>query len=108
MAVQANQGSSRLGASQNVAYNAAGGASTASTAFGSQTTQIRVLATSGVAGAIGDGVRVIIEAGTPSAVATSTVIPLNIPEYFSVSPGQKIAALSNNASTGSLNVTEVA
>ena len=39
----ANQDSSRLGAAQNVAFNAAGGASAASTPFGAQTYQIRVL-----------------------------------------------------------------
>ena len=36
------QDASRLGAAQNVAFNAAGGASAASTAFGAQTYQIRV------------------------------------------------------------------
>jgi hypothetical protein len=102
------QTSSRLGASQNLAYNAAGGASAASAAFGAQTYQIRVVALSGAAAALNDGVRVVVGDGTPAAGATSTLLPLNQPEYLTCAPGQKIAALSNNASTGSLNVTEIA
>ena len=101
------QSSSRLGAAQNVAYNAAGGASAASTAFAAQTYQIRVIAVSAVAGAVGDGVRIIISDGTPTAVATSTFMALNVFEYFTCSPGQRIAVLSNNASTGSISVTEM-
>jgi hypothetical protein len=100
--------SSRLGASQNVAYNAAGGASAASAAFGAQTFQIRVSAVSAAAAAVGDGVRIVIGDGTPAASATSTLLALNWEAYFTVTPGQKIAVLSNNASTGSLNVTEIA
>lgn len=108
MASFANQQSSRLGASQNVAYNAAGGASAASTAFGSQTFQICVVAISAVAAAAGDAVRIVVGDGTPTAGATSSVLPLNVVEYFTCSPGQKIAVLSNNASTGTLNITEIA
>lgn len=108
MAIYPLQGSGRLGAAQNVAYAAAGGASAASTAFGAQTYQIRVVATSAVAAAAGDGVRIIVSDGTPTAVATSTLLPLNLPEYFTCTPGQKVAVLSNNASTGSLSVTEIA
>ena len=102
------QNSSRLGASQNVAYNAAGGASAASAAFGAQTYQIRVVAMSGVAGAVGDAVRVVVGDGTPTAAATSALLPLNQAEYLTCTPGQKIAVLSNNASTGTLNVAEIA
>jgi|RhiMetdeSRZDD1v2_1073273.scaffolds.fasta_scaffold797566_2 hypothetical protein len=100
--------SSRLGASQNVAYNAAGGASAASTVFGAQTYQVRVVAISGVAAAIGDAVRIVVGDGTPTATATSTVLSVNQAEYLTCTPGQKVAVLSNNASTGTLNVTEIA
>src|SRR5262245_46164501 len=108
MALITWRSSSRLGASQNVAYNAAGGASAASAAFGAQTYQIRVLAVSGVAAAIGDAVRVVVGDGTPTASATSAALPLNQVEYLTCTPGQKIAVLSNNASTGTLNVVEIA
>jgi hypothetical protein len=95
----------RQGASQNVAYNAAGGASAASTAFGSQTRAIRVCVPGVVAA--GSGVRVIVGGGTPTATATSTLLPTNWVEYYIVTPGQKIAVLGNDTVTGNLSVTEL-
>ncbi len=102
------QQSARLGAAQNVAFAAAGGTSAASTAFGTQTYQIRVSVsgTSFVAGT--GGVRIRIGDGTPTAVATDTFLPNLCVEYFTVTPGQKIAVLGNDAATGNLSVTEMA
>jgi hypothetical protein len=97
----------RLGASQNVAYNAAGGASAASTAFGTQTRYVQLVAASAVAVAASDGVRIVIGDGTPTATATSTLLPLNWVAVYECTPGQKVAALSHNASTGSLSITEL-
>ena len=96
----------RQGASQNIAYAAAGGASTASTAFGAQTYWIRVCAVGVVSGTL-DGVRVAVGDGTPTASATSTLLPLNWVEIINVTPGQKIAVLGNNTLTGTINVTEL-
>jgi len=85
--------SSRQGASQNVAP---AGASAASTAFGSETFQVLVVTTA-------TGITVRIGDGTPTAVATDTLLPANIPLYFTVTPGQKLAALG----TGTVSVTEL-
>ena len=93
-------------ASQNVAYAVAGGASAASTAFGAQTRWIRVCAV-GVVGATNDGVRIVVGDATPTASATSVLLPLNWVEYVACNPGQKVACLSNNNTTGSLSVTEL-
>ena len=100
-------GAGRQGASQNVAFAASGGASAASTAFSSQCYQIMVSVsgTSFVAGT--GGVRVRIGDGTPSATASDTFIPNIGIAYFTVSPGQKIAVLGNDAGTGNLSVTEL-
>lgn len=85
--------SSRQGVTQNVAP---AGSSAASNAFGSETFQILVVTTaSGITIRIGDG--------TPTAVATDTLLPANIPLYFTVTPGQKLAALG----TGTVSVTEL-
>jgi outer membrane protein W len=101
------QDSSRLGAAQNVAFNAAGGASAASAAFGAQTYQIRV-AVSGTGFIAGTGgVRVRIGDGTPGAAAADTFIPNLAVEYFTVTPGQRIAVIGNDAGTGNLSVTEI-
>jgi hypothetical protein len=95
----------RQGAAQNVAYNAAGGASAASAAFGAETYWIRVSAP-GVLSAT-SGVRIKIGDGTPTADATSTLLPVNWVEIIAVTPGQKIAVLSNDTVTGNLSVTEL-
>jgi hypothetical protein len=90
---------------QNVAYNAAAGASTQSSAFGSQTYWIRVSAV-GVVDSTNNGVRISV-GDNPTASSTTTLLPLNWIEYIKCTPGQKVAALSNNTATGSLSVTEL-
>jgi hypothetical protein len=88
-------GTGRLGASQDVAY---GSSSAASAPFGAQTYKVRLVATTDCRIRIGDG--------TPTAVATDTYLPALAAEYFTVTPGQKVAAIQAS-SAGTLNVTEV-
>jgi hypothetical protein len=95
----------RQKATQNVAYNAAAGASTQSTAFSSQTYAIRVCSV-GIVSATIDGVRIAV-GDNPTASATSALLPVNWFEYINCSPGQKIAVLGNNTGTGSVSVTEL-
>ncbi|VIO73891.1 hypothetical protein [Bradyrhizobium ivorense] len=103
------QPTSRQGKSQNVAFAAAGGASAASTAFGSQTYQIlvSVSGTGFVAGTGGARVRIGDPAPVPVATAADTFIPTGVVVGFTVAPGQKIAVLGNDAGTGNLSVTEM-
>jgi len=93
----------QLGASQNVAYNAAGGASTQSTVVGASTTLILVAATLGT----GNGVRIAVGAN-PTASSTTTLLPASGVYAISVQPGWVIAVLSNDTNTGSINITEAA
>ena len=95
----------RQGASQNLAYATAGGASAASSAFGAQTYAIRVTAPGSLSATV--GVRIAVSDGTPTATATSTLLPVNWVEYIVVTPGQKIAAVSNDTVAGTLSVTEL-
>jgi len=88
--------SSRLGAAQEVAI---GSASAASTAVGPETFQVRVAATSACRVRIGDG--------TPTALSTDTYLPADQPEYFTCTPGQKVAVIQESAA-GKLSVTEIA
>jgi hypothetical protein len=88
--------SCRLGAAQDVAI---GAASAASAAFGTQTYQVRVVATSAC--------RVRIGEGTPTALATDSYLPADRPEYLTCTPGQKIAVIQESAG-GKLSITEVA
>jgi len=94
----------RQGAAQNVAYAAAGSASAQSVAFGPQTYWIRVTAP-GVLSAT-SGLRILV-GDNPTAIATSTLLPVNWVEYIHVTPGQKIAVISNDTVTGNLSVTEL-
>jgi hypothetical protein len=105
MAILAQNSSYRHGAAQNVAFAAAGGASAASTAFGSETYAIRVCAQGAITAT--SGIRIVVGDGTPTASASSELLPVNWLEYIIVSPGQKIAVLSNDTVTGSLSVTEL-
>lgn len=85
----------RLGAAQEVTT---GAASAASTAFGSQTYAIRIAATAACRFVVGDG--------TPTATATDAYLPANEVEVFTVTPGQKIAAIQETAA-GKLSVVEL-
>lgn len=100
--------SSRQGVSQNVAFAASGGASAAVTnPFGTETYQI-MLTVSGTGFVAGTGgVRVRIDSGTPTATATDTFIPTGVIAYFTVTPGQKVAVIGNDAGVGNLSVTEL-
>lgn len=94
----------RQGAVNNVAFAASNGASAASAAFGPETRAIRVCfpgaitATAGLRIAVGDN---------PTASITSALLPVNWVEYIKVTPGQKIAVLSNDTVTGTLSVIEL-
>ena len=88
--------SARLGAAQSFAT---GTASTASTAFGAQTYQIRICADVATRIRVGDG--------TPTAVTVDTLLPANWVEYLTVTPGQKLAAVLSSG-TGNMSVTEIA
>jgi hypothetical protein len=107
MAVFPKVSASRQGASQNVAFAASGGASAASTAFGTETYQI-MLSVSGTGFVAGTGgVRVRVGDGTPTATATDTFVSTGVITYFVVTPGQKVAVIGNDAGTGNLSVTEL-
>lgn len=87
--------SGRLGAAQNVAFT---GTSAASTAFGTQTYQIRIVSTAAC--------RVLVGDGTPTALTTSSFLPPNWVDVVTVTPGQKIAVIQD-VGAGTLSVTEL-
>ena len=90
------QDASRLGTNTNFTLS---GSSQATAAFGAQTYQVRV-ATAGQPAfiKIGDG--------TPTAASTDPVVPANWVDYFTVTPGQKLACLQAGTA-GTLSVTEL-
>lgn len=90
------------GASQNVTYAATGGVSAQSAAFSSGCTMVQI---SFHLGATNTGVR-IAGGVNPTATAASTLLPASGTYFCGVSPGWKIAVLSDDAGTGTINITE--
>jgi hypothetical protein len=94
MTFQPKQPCSRQGASQNLSVSAV---SAASTAFGSETWAVLLVATAAC--------NVRIDSGTPTATTSDTLLPANVPLFFACTPNMKVAAVT--ASTATLNVTEL-
>ena len=90
------QESSRL--STNTTFTLSG-SSQATAAFGVQTRQVRVATT-------GQPAFIVVGDGTPTAAATDPIMPANYVDYFTVTPGQKLACLQAGTA-GSLSVTEM-
>jgi hypothetical protein len=99
------QPSSRLGAVQEVALS---GTSAASAAFGPETFQVR-LTVADITGTP-SSVRFRIGDGTPTAVAADPALSTSVAEYFTVTPGQKVAAIlvGGTSPTAKLQVAEIA
>jgi len=97
------QHSSRTGATQTIAYD---GNVAVTSAFGTETFQIRLVSNSACHYAVGDG--------TQTASTASPFLPANFIEYVTVSPGQRISAIKAatnglvTATAGTLWITELA
>lgn len=88
-------GTGRIGPSQNIAYTGTPG--TIASAIGSQTYNVRVLTTTDAF--------VVTDGSTPSSTNGAYVAALQA-EYFTTTPGQKVAAVQVSAG-GTLYVTEM-
>lgn len=86
-----------LGASVNLAYEAAAGASQRAGPFA--TAILRLALASG-------NVRIATGDGTVVATATATLLVGPGTEYIAIERGEYLAALSNDTTAGSLNITE--
>jgi hypothetical protein len=90
-----SSGTGRPGTHQSVAFT--GTAGTITNALTAGNYMVRVVATSACYIAIG---------GAPTATAAGVYLPANVPEYFTLSPGEKISAIQVSAG-GTLHVTEI-
>lgn len=94
----------RWGASQDVAYNAAGGALVQAKAFAA-TTQMIEVATKPSSTAT--GIRVSLTGGPPGSVGTSNkLIPPGAVVYARVYGGEVLSVISDDGNAGVCNVTE--
>jgi hypothetical protein len=77
---------------------AAGSTSAASSAFGSETREVRIVTT----------VDSYVEFGSsPTASSSSLIVPAFTVEYFRVAPASKVAVLRVGSTTGTSRVTEL-
>lgn len=91
----------KLGTSQVIT---AGAASSQSTAFGTETTLVRI----GTSNLTGAGAHIHVAIGTnPTATTSSTIIPCGLIEYIVVSPGDKLAVLRGGATSIDMSITEI-
>lgn len=98
----------RLGTSQSLALASGAGAAVSCAAFGTETWAIR-MAFPGSVSSTG-GVKVsIIDTTSATAVTslTGTLLVANWVEEVLVRPGQKVSAISADAGTPTLNITEL-
>ena len=96
MGFASNNDFCRLAASQVIAI---GASSTAGTAVSAGAYRVRVAAPGPCFIKIGDG--------TPTATTSDVYMPGSWPEYFAVTPGQKVAVIQSGSTTGNLSVTEM-
>lgn len=88
-------GTAKLGTVQKVVYT--GTAGTITNPVGSTCLKVRVVCTSAA--------YILIGSGT-AATANDVYVPADTPEYFSITPGQKVSAIQVSAG-GTLHVCEV-
>ena len=86
----------RLGTHQSVAYT--GTAGTIATAIATGVTAVRVVVTSAAFVKVGND---------PTATTSDVYMAANVPEVFTITPGQKVSAVQV-AAGGTLHVTELA
>lgn len=94
----------RIGAAQDVSYNASGGSVALSTAFGALTQMVQVTLPPS---ATGTGARIAFGAN-PNPSSTGALIITGSVMYYRVYPGEKIGVISNDSTTGALNIVECA
>lgn len=91
----------KFGTSQTII---AGAASSQSTAFGQETTLIRIATTN----LTGSGAHVTVAIGAnPTATTNDVMIPCGLITYAVVSPGDKVAVLRGASTNIDVSITEI-
>ncbi len=95
------------GDSQTLALVSAGGATTSTAVFGTQTRAVNVVALGVVSSTSGARIKIVSPADSVVSSTLSAIVPTNWVQTFKVIPGQRISALSNNEAVATLVVTEL-
>jgi hypothetical protein len=95
----------RLSTAQALAVASVGGAAASSSAFGTQT--FAVISFPGSTSSTGGCRYTIVDLGTTVSSTAGPLLPANWVEVVRCSPGQRVSAISNDAGTFSLSITEL-
>jgi hypothetical protein len=96
----------RLGTAAALAVNSVAGAVVSSSAFGTQTRSIQPSFPGSVSSTSGCRIAVV-DSGTTVSSTAGTFLPANWIYQCTVTPGQRVSAVSNDAGTFSLSITEL-
>ena len=97
----------RLGVAQALAVASVGGAAASSAAFGTETYAIICSFPGSVSSTSGCRVAVISPADAAVSSTAGALLPANWIQQYKVTPGQRVSAISNDAGTFSLSITEL-
>ena len=100
MSIRSYQDSSRNWSAQSLSVGSAAGASTA--IFSTQTYQVRIVSDTAVRYIIGDSPSV----NSTTIAGTGSMLPANVIEWVSVSPGQRASFVAPTTSVAGVSVTE--
>jgi hypothetical protein len=97
----------RLGTAQAMTVASAGGAAASSVIFGSQTYAILMSYPGSLSSTGGCRIKVIDTTGTAATSTTDTLLLAGAMLTVKATPGQRVSAISNDAGTMSLSITEL-
>jgi len=98
----------RLGTTQNLTVASAGGAAVSTAVFGAETYAIRICFPNVDSSTGGIRIKIGSTAEAPAASSTADALLVgNTTEVIKVSSGLRLSAISNDAATPTLNITEL-
>jgi hypothetical protein len=97
----------RLATAQALAVASVGGAAASTTAFGAETYAIMLSFPGSVSSTCGCRVAVVSPGDSAVSSTNGALFPPNWIQEIKVTPGQRVSAISNDAGTFSLSVTEL-
>ena len=97
----------RLAAAQALAVASVGGAAASSSVLGAETYAIMLSFPGSVSSTCGCRVAVVSPGDSAVSSTNGTLLPANWIQEIKVTPGQRVSALSNDAGTFSLSITEL-
>jgi hypothetical protein len=97
----------RLSTAQALTVASAGGAAASSVVFGTQCYNVQLSYPGSASSTGGCRIAIIDTTGTAVSSTAGTLLPPNTVQVYRCTPGQRVSAISNDAGTFSLSITEL-